>query len=66
MRLPKQAHPVKRPDLLIPHEVVDIINGREEDLAKILLDLMHGANFNDPPAYQYRSYNHLKSSRRKN
>lgn len=66
MRLPKQAYPVKRPDLLIPHQAVDIINGRKEDLGRILLDLINGANFNDPPAYQYRSYNHLKSSRRSN
>jgi cyanobactin biosynthesis protein (PatB/AcyB/McaB family) len=70
MRLPKQTAPVKRPDIIAPHLAVDVIHGRPadpsndrlSDVAVIQLQLMHGANFNDPPAFQYRSYGHVKTS----
>jgi len=62
MRLPKQSPPVKRPDIIYPHRSVDVIHGREEDLVSIPMDLLHGANYNDPAAFAYRSYDQLKSS----
>lgn len=40
----------------------DVIHGRVEDLVSIRMDLLHGANYNDPAAFQYRSYQQFKSS----
>lgn len=62
MKLPKLSAPVKRPELIHPHRSVDVFNGRSEDLVDIRIDLMHGANYNDPAAFAYRSYQQLKSS----
>jgi cyanobactin biosynthesis protein (PatB/AcyB/McaB family) len=62
MRLPKLAPPVKRPDIIHPHRSVDVIHGTVEDLVRIRMDLLYGANFNDPAAFAYRSYDQLKSS----
>ncbi len=53
MRLPKQSPPVQRPDIIYPHRAVDVVNGRVEDLVHIRMDLLHGANYNDPPAFDY-------------
>jgi cyanobactin biosynthesis protein (PatB/AcyB/McaB family) len=53
MRLPKLAPPVKRPDIIYPHRCVDVINGTVEDLVGIRMDLLHGANYNDPSAFNY-------------
>ncbi|BAZ84287.1 cyanobactin biosynthesis system PatB/AcyB/McaB family protein [Dolichospermum compactum] len=40
----------------------DVIHGRIEDLVSIRMDLLHGANYNDPAAFQNRSYQQIKSS----
>ncbi|MCX5966011.1 MAG: cyanobactin biosynthesis system PatB/AcyB/McaB family protein [Cyanobacteria bacterium] len=63
MKLPKQSPPIKRPDLIHPHETVDIVNGSVEDLVAMQIRLLHGANYNAPAAFQYRTYNQLKASR---
>lgn len=47
-RHPKQSPPVKRPHFFQPHMAVDVLHGRGEDLVRIRLDLLHGANYNDP------------------
>ncbi|MEG4207990.1 cyanobactin biosynthesis system PatB/AcyB/McaB family protein [Microcoleus sp. Pol7_A1] len=62
MRLPKLSPPVKRPDIIHPYRAVDVIHGTVEDLVRIRMDLLYGANFNDPAAFAYRSYQQLKSS----
>lgn len=62
MRLPKLSAPVKRPDIIYPHRAIDAVHGRPEDLLHIRMDLLHGANFNDPPQFQYPSYQQLKAS----
>jgi cyanobactin biosynthesis protein (PatB/AcyB/McaB family) len=62
MKLPKQSPPIKRPDLIQPHEAVDVVHGSVEELVDIRMKLLHGANYNDPAGFQYRSYNQLKSS----
>lgn len=63
MKLPNLSAPVKRPELIHPHRSVDVVNGRSEDLVDIRIDLMHGANYNDPAAFAYRSYQQLKTSK---
>lgn len=62
MTLPKQSPPIKRPDLIQPHETVDVVNGSVEDLVAMQIRLLHGANYNAPAAFQYRTYNQLKAS----
>ncbi|MBE9161249.1 MULTISPECIES: cyanobactin biosynthesis system PatB/AcyB/McaB family protein [Microcoleaceae] len=62
MNLPKLSPPVKRPELIHPHRSVDVVNGRSEELVDIRIRLMHGANYNDPAPFAYRSYQQLKSS----
>ncbi|MEH1872922.1 cyanobactin biosynthesis system PatB/AcyB/McaB family protein [Nostoc sp.] len=62
MKLPKQSPPIKRPDLIQPHEAVDVVHGSVEELVNIRIRLLHGANFNDPAGFGYRSYNQLKTS----
>ncbi|WP_313959083.1 cyanobactin biosynthesis system PatB/AcyB/McaB family protein [Umezakia ovalisporum] len=48
--------------MIYPHRCVDVIHGRVEDLVHIRMDLLHGANYNDPAAFQNRSYQQIKSS----
>ncbi|NEO97899.1 MAG: cyanobactin biosynthesis system PatB/AcyB/McaB family protein [Symploca sp. SIO2E9] len=62
MNLPKQAAPVKRPDLISPHLAVDVIHGSARERLKIFIELRHGANYNDPPYYNYPSYDQIKTS----
>jgi cyanobactin biosynthesis protein (PatB/AcyB/McaB family) len=62
MKLPKQSRPVKRPDLIQPHEAVDVVHGSVTDLVKVRMKLLHGANYNDPAVFQHRTYNQLKAS----
>jgi len=60
MRLPIQAKPVNRPDLIQPHTTVDVVHGRDEDLKNIRNDLAFGANYNDPPALRMPTYARMK------
>ncbi|NEO31394.1 MAG: cyanobactin biosynthesis system PatB/AcyB/McaB family protein [Symploca sp. SIO3C6] len=62
MRLPILSAPVKRPDVIYPHRAVDVVHGRAKDLISIRVDLLHGANYNDPPQFQHRSYRQVMSS----
>ncbi|HEY9803086.1 cyanobactin biosynthesis system PatB/AcyB/McaB family protein [Anabaena azotica] len=62
MRLPSLSPPVKRPHFIQPASSVDLEKGRDEDKISILLDLLHGANYNDPAAFQYRSYKQIMTS----
>lgn len=53
--VPKQAAPIKRPEVVLPHTTVDIVNGDPEDLFYVRLALLHGANYNDPAALSERA-----------
>jgi len=61
-RLPIQAPPVKRPDLIQPHTAVDVEHGTAEDLVSIRSRLTHGANYNDPPALRMPDYQQMKQT----
>ncbi len=54
--LPPQHPPVKRPDLIHPHRAVDVDRGTETQVVKVRIDLLHGANYNDPPYYRHPAY----------
>lgn len=51
MALPTQAPPVRRPELVEPHLVVDVVHGTPEQLVAMRIRLLHGADFNDPAPY---------------
>lgn len=51
MKFPRLSPPVKRPHFVEPALAVDVEHGRIEDLVGIRMDLLHGANYNDPAAF---------------
>jgi len=60
-----QSVPVKRPEIRAPHEAVESVYGTADDLVRFRMYLVHGANFNDPPAWHFPSYETLKTSGRR-
>ena len=62
MTLPKQTPPVKRPHFTQPALAVDVESGSIESLVRIRMDLLHGANYNDPAVFAQRSYNRVMHS----
>lgn len=62
MKLPILSPPVRRPDLVKPHETVDVVHGDVDSLVSIRIHLLHGANYNDPAGFQDRSFDQMKSS----
>lgn len=62
MNLPILSPPVKRPHFVEPSTAVDVEHGRVEDLVAIRMDLLHGANYNDPAVFANRSYNQVMTS----
>lgn len=59
---PKTSSASKKTGYHLPPSRSHVILGTVEDLMAIRIDLLHGANFNDPAAFQYRSYQQLKTS----
>ena len=59
-KLPLQTKPVNRGEIITPHLSVDLKNGKPEIRLNIYLDLIHGANFNDPQPFRGMSYAHAK------
>lgn len=64
MSLPKQSMPVKRPDLVDPSSCVDFLDGTPLENVLMIMDLIHGANYNDPAAFANRSYSQVMHSGR--
>lgn len=48
---PPQVEPVKRPHFVHPHECVELRRGSVRQLVRFRVELMHGANHNDPAAW---------------
>jgi cyanobactin biosynthesis protein (PatB/AcyB/McaB family) len=61
--MPPQYAPVKRPDLVVVHQCVDVIHGTPEQLVAIRLQLTHGANYNDPQAWVGGNYDTMTRQR---
>lgn len=53
---PPQVAPVTRPFFTQPHESVDATHGDLLTLLKTRMELMHGANHDDPAAWGPASY----------
>lgn len=66
MTFPKQTPPVQRPHFTQPALAVDVENGSIDSLVHIRMDLLHGANYNDPAAFVQRSYHQVMHSSRTN
>jgi len=62
MTIPKQSPPVRRPHLVKPADCVDVQSGRPQDLFALRIDLLHGANYNDPASFTHRSYQQVMHS----
>jgi cyanobactin biosynthesis protein (PatB/AcyB/McaB family) len=60
--LPKQAPPVRRPELAQPHRTVNVTHGTADQLIAMRMRLMHGANFNDPASVAFPAYERMKVS----
>jgi cyanobactin biosynthesis protein (PatB/AcyB/McaB family) len=60
MRLPIQAKPVKRPEMIQPHTTVHVEYRDMEGLASVRSRLTYGANYNDPPALRIPTYHRVK------
>jgi cyanobactin biosynthesis protein (PatB/AcyB/McaB family) len=59
---PPQAPPVRRPELVRPHDTIDVVRGTGDQLIARRIELMHGANFNDPPAFEFPAYHRMMVS----
>jgi len=62
--IPMQSAPVDRSEIRRPYAGVELVYGAAEDLVRFRMYLIHGANFNDPPAWRFPSYETLKTSGR--
>ncbi len=51
--LPIQSPPVKRGEIVQPHRAVDVNHGSPEALFAVRMALLHGANYNDPAAFDH-------------
>lgn len=57
--LPVQAPPVRRPAIIEPHRVVEVEHGSAQQLLRVRLLLLHGANFNDPAPFAFASISRM-------
>ena len=48
MKLPKQAPPIRRPELIYPQKVINFQNAKDEQIEHLKFQLGAGANYNDP------------------
>jgi len=62
MRLPKQAAPVTRPHFVEPADCINVTDGTPDQLLRIRMELLEGANYNDPAPFRYPSYGYLATS----
>jgi cyanobactin biosynthesis protein (PatB/AcyB/McaB family) len=62
MRLPAQSPPVRRPEVVQPHRVVEVVRGTPDELIAMRMRLMHGANFNDPQAFAVPTVERMRLS----
>ena len=51
-RMPPQVPPVRRPDLVQPHTILDLMHGSDDGLMVRLMSVEHGCNLNDPPQFE--------------
>lgn len=68
MALPALTKPVRRsarpltPPEVDPSSCVNLADGDEERIRLVWLDLVFGANYNDPASFRYPGYRQIMSS----
>lgn len=61
MAIPSQLPPINRKEIFVPHSVLNLTGHlSKEKLIDIQMDLLHGANFNDPQPFRVMSYANAK------
>ena len=60
MSVPLQVAPINRAEIIPPYGAVDLNRGSLLARVQIRLDLLHGANFNDPQPFRVMSYAQAK------
>lgn len=58
--LPLQVDSINRKDIIQPYSCIDLIKGNRRDHINLYLDLLHGANYNDPQPFSVMSYAQAK------
>jgi cyanobactin biosynthesis protein (PatB/AcyB/McaB family) len=59
---PLQVAPISRPDIVEPHRVVELNKGGILSRVNSRMDLLHGANYNDPQYFRAISYAQAKTT----
>jgi cyanobactin biosynthesis protein (PatB/AcyB/McaB family) len=62
MTLPILAKPVTRPHFVDPSTCIDLEHGEKNDIRLAWLELVFGANYNDPASFRYPTYRQVMSS----
>lgn len=61
MAIPLQTPPINRKEIFVPHSVIRVDKSlSREKLIYTQMDLLHGANFNDPQPFRIMSYANAK------
>lgn len=60
---PPQVRPVQRPHRTAPHTTIDVVDGALGELLRSRLELMHGANHNDPGPWAPPDYDVRRAQR---
>jgi cyanobactin biosynthesis protein (PatB/AcyB/McaB family) len=59
---PILSRPVKRPHFVVPSTCVDVVHGTFEQLTSVAIQLVHGANYNDPAQFESLPYQLVMNS----
>lgn len=59
---PILARPVKRPHFVVPGTCVDVVHGTVGELLSVAIQLVHGANYNDPAPFRPPPYQQVMNS----
>ena len=49
-------------ELVEPHTTIDLVHGEPDEIVGVFMDLLLGANFNDPPGWMPPTYARMKVS----
>ncbi|WP_082847892.1 cyanobactin biosynthesis system PatB/AcyB/McaB family protein [Bradyrhizobium sp. DOA9] len=58
----RSARPLTPPDLVDPSSCVNLTEGEAVHIGSVWVDLVFGANYNDPASFRYRGYRQVTSS----
>lgn len=62
MPVRRSARPLTPPDLVDPSSSVNLADGDAGRIGLVWIDLVFGANYNDPASFRYPGYRQIMSS----